>query len=345
MAIYTIELDGKQFDIEGPDDATQDELYKAAVDFEQLSPKKSGLKEMISTASSIIPQGPMQIGQTAYDLSQKAANWIGEKGAEAMAEKGANPYVSAAAGTVAQMAPDILMSLTPGIAEEGASKISSMLKRAPSVTDDLVKTIPNIEQDLGQLTVRKAGLKSRMLAARKAAEEELGKVKQGIQQYESSAGLSPKEITQLPADFDKTAAKLASMTAKDLAEAAPLETLQEWNKTASLARRSADPASRVIYDKVKTVTTEAQDLLKPGIKGLRESFSTAKKGIEAIPSTFKAEEASLAEQIARKQLSLKEAKAMLPKPQRASFTKKMLKLGLKGMGGGVAAKVGWELLK
>jgi hypothetical protein len=344
MAIYELELeDGSKYQIETEDDQSSSPTHPTP-EAPQLS---TGLRAMTGSMSPVPPMPLPKEAQVPYTTSEQAGGMLAEKAVEA----GLSPTLGAALYTGPQMAKDLMQAEVIGVpVAKGVGKVVSGIKGLASgvskVSPEIPEAITNIEKDLGQLTVRKAGLKSRMISARKAAEEELGKVKQGIQGYESSAGLSPKEVTQLPADFDKVAAKLASMSPKDLSTAAPLETLQEWNKTASLARRTADPASRIIYDKVKTVTTEAQDLLKPGIKGLRESFSTAKKGIEAIPSTFKAEEASLAEQIARKQLSLKEAKAMLPKTSnKESFVKKVLKLGLQSAVGGTAAGAAWNLFK
>lgn len=350
MATLEIQApDGKTLEIEvpaGTDPSQYDQIVEDVI--RDYSPSKveapqlsTGLQAMTGSMSPVGPSLLPKEAQVPYTTGEQA----GQVAAEKLAESG-HPYL---AGTLLNVPAAFGAATAMGDVKSlasGVKALPSLLKKAPKAADDVAMAIPNIEKDLGQLGLRKASLKTRMLEARKAAEAELGKIKEGIQQYETSAGISPKKILEVPEGFEQTASKLASMTPKQLAETAPIETLQEWNKIASLARRKADPTSRTVYDTVKTLTTEAQDILKPGIKGLRESFSTAKKGIEAIPANFKAEEASLAEQIARKKLSLAEAKAMLPPTSdKESFAKKVLKLGLQSAVGTGAATAAWKLVK
>lgn len=54
MAIYTVELDGEQFDIEGPDDATEDELRNAAISA-KAPPEESTARKNTRRVAKALP--------------------------------------------------------------------------------------------------------------------------------------------------------------------------------------------------------------------------------------------------------------------------------------------------
>lgn len=151
---------------------------------------KPGIMDQAMQMSQRAMQGtPMDLlGRVAPQLAQQGADFVGEKGAEALAEKGMDPRLAAGAGTMAQMTPDILMSLMPGEAalskapqiETGLRQAGRMIKGAGErvLEGPATKQMGLLKNTVSDLPVEKLNKESMLEGLRKQAGGMIEKVRE-----------------------------------------------------------------------------------------------------------------------------------------------------------------------
>lgn len=351
MATYEIQTEKGTYQIE-----TEDGKNSSAT-----AEKQKGPGSMDTVGEQVKKSlGPIGMAGQAEDVIQKGFGKMGEKVATNLAERGiqmspgtgikplpVSPEMAAAAGTTIQMTPDIIQSILPG---EEAAKAVTQFAKTPSKTKILAQTIDDMQNDLNTLSIQQSSF-PRTFVERKnillQAKHDAGKA---IQAFEKKAGIGLEGTIEVPEGFIKTAKKVVNMNPKQLAENVDLVELQKWNKIADSMLPSANKYDKVLLSKVKTVTTEAQDMLAPGIKQLRDEFGQASEAIKKLPDEFKTGKATLQEAMKRKKIALSETKQKLQHlVAKSTAVKKFLKKAgagaATGLGLGLGGSAGYKLLK
>lgn len=355
--------DGRTITLTAPDNATPDMIQQKAMQAKamyvsqnsQAGAQKQKGPGFMDTVTQQVQQGlgPIGLAGQAQGIIQEMANRGGNLVATNLAQNGVqmapgtgvkplpvDPRIAAAAGTVAQMTPDILQSVMPGeVANEAAPDIVKALK-APGKARVLAQTADSIQNDLNQLTMKQTQfprlqIQNRIQALQ--AKKEAGVV---IGALEKKAGIGFDGPVDVPEGFLSTAKKLASMSPKDLAENVDITELQKMHKIADTMLPSANKYEKLLLSKTKAIITDAQDILAPGIKEARDQFGQAAEVVKQIPDQFKMAKSSLAEQIKRKKIALSDVKQQLKKiAERNNTIKKVA--GSVGLGG--AAGLGYKI--
>lgn len=290
--IYTIEADGQQFDIEGPDDATPEEL-QGAVEAHLSTPSSRRQEDgdILAQAEKALPL-PYQAALAAERGVRKVADVAGEKTAEALAGgvslkshpllpppfnvlpeetpgKGlrTSPETAAAIGTTVQMAPDIAQALLP-LGE--AKAIAKSTKAGRMLLAPSAKTAG---ANFGKALAREGvALEGEILDTPRSAK--------AITEY--AEGLHPltkakaKQVAEMmePSQLNKLRTQLGDILDN-------LNVAKQGKEASKLASKT----TIANLSKIKETVTEALQVAKPG---LREAFQdvAGAKGRQAAIRTL-----------------------------------------------------------
>jgi hypothetical protein len=366
MAVYTVELDGEQFDIEGPDDATDEELKNTAIAYKgggetppgaqmpaQNEPSKAHkvmkkVAEMLPTAGGIGGGIALGVPGTVFGMgvgglpSAAAGAGIGAAGGTAAKQMilralGETEGVPQTSGEAAKEigwegAKDAALTYVGGKAIGGAAKALKYGKR--------LVTGPGVEEAraLGMEAVE--GLKSagadELLALKEAAKAAKG----GLIKAEEKAGLhfaSTPEFEAALRDPMKVAKNLEKLsrsldkTPEEIAESMTPESLQNLRKYLQEAEKSSG-LSDIATSQMKALKgklVKALSISKPEIVEPLGNLAKAEEAVKELPKTIRKR---IAEQRIKNVRSTGEAKSL---ETTRKLIKTAAKLGLAGSGLGL----------
>jgi len=329
MAVYRVKDEaGNNFRLEGPDNATDDEL-KSAIDSyiqgSELAPEvprlldqgQQTLSQGLSQAEKQVANTPMGITASAFDLAKQASGKIGEMGSEALARKGVNPYISAGIGTVAAFAPDIIAAASAP-AELGASKLRNMATKSK---------LPGTLEQLSSARSLKAAEPIKAINKRQVLEDMLHTSRKSLEALEKEYGLGLKKIPSIPKDtagFAEAMRSFSDKTPEQLLEVLPIEELQNLKKIAQVTKRGALlPEESAFINKGVERIDQAIGMKIPALAEELSRFRQISDVLEEITPNLRKQAAGRTAQIAR--LSEK-AKG------EGSVLKDALRLGLRAAG-------------
>lgn len=227
--------------------------------------------------------------QVGFDLPFQAADIAGEKGAEFAAKKGINPTLAAASGTAIQMIPDALL------AAKAVKPLAKGAELVKSIGKNLIKG-PNAEEiAAAQQTLKELPIKLRQ---KTAILEELDKAaRKGIGIAEEKAGLSMKEIPQVPKDVTGFANEMkvySQYTPEQLKEVIPVERLQELKKIAQVAKRgNILPEEQAFINQGVEKIDQAIAQTNPEIGQELSKFREIQDSLKSLPEETKAKKETL----------------------------------------------------
>lgn len=319
MAIYTVELDGNQFDIEGPDGASQADLENAARQHqaggqtpvetnppaESAPPTESKARRFIRKGANALPTimgigvpAVAAIGTSGMSLPATA----GLAGASAAAGEGIKQAILSSLG---DQAPTLEEAALPVVKEGvktaaltyGGGKVFQGLGKGARLAKDLI-TKPGAAEvaQLGKEKLLEVGERgAEKLALARATREA---AKKGLITAEESAGLHFKstpgfeELIRDPkkmADFTEKIGRLASKTPEELAQSIPSEQLQLFRKIAQEGEKMANLSdiAKSQLRQGKDVFTQALGKAEPKIGESLSGFRDADRVVGEIPGEIK----------------------------------------------------------
>lgn len=319
MAIYTVELDGNQFDIEGPDGASEADLHQAAMEHQSTGqtplesnppaapaqPEESKARRFIRKGANALPT-VMGIGVPAGAALVSGGTSLPAtallSGASAAAGEGIKQAILSSLG---DQAPTLAEAALP-VVKEGAKtaaltyaggKVFQGLGKGVGLAKDLI-TKPGAAEvaQLGKEKLLEVGERgAEKLALARATREA---AKKGLITAEEQAGLhfqsSPgfEDLIRDPkkmAKFTEKIGRLASKTPEELAQTIPSEQLQLFRKIAQEGEKMSNLSdiAKSQLRQGKDVFTQALGKAEPKMGEALSGFRDADKVAGEIPSQIK----------------------------------------------------------
>lgn len=335
MAIYKLKDDqGKLYQIEGPDDATDQELISTMEAHQagaQAAPEEpSMLNKAVAISNKINAFTPTGLMEQGAQKVQQGADYLGEKAATGLASHGVNPYVSAGVGTAVQMAPYLMgafLGQEPA-RKEGISLASKLKGR--NIGEEVSAAKRMIGETAGKFSQKETMLKGLL--------KEQGPAINAAQQ---KAGIAMESIA-LPekdaATFANTMKGFASKTPDQLLEAMPTKELQRLKDIAkATVTKEKTPTNAFIHQGIEKIDA-AISKAHPEVGEELANFRRIKDSLGSLKPEAKAQTQHL-------KLALQKLTEESKKANQTGATKKTLKTALNYIVRGAAIGLGYKLIK
>lgn len=318
MAIYTVELDGNQFDIEGPDGASEADLLGAAREHQaggqtpqesnppaDVTPPESKTRQFVRKVANALPTvggigAPIAGAIGTGGMSLPATAMLA--GAGAAAGEGVKQAILSSLG---DQAPTLAEAALP-VAKEGlktaaltyaGGKVLGGIGKGLGLAKDLITKPGAAEVALAGkeslMTIGEHGAEKLALArsVREAAKKGLiGAEEQAGLHFQSTPGFEkliadPKKMAQ----FTEKLGRLASKTPEELAQTVPSEQLQLFRKIAQEGEKMGglSDIAKSQLRQGKDVFTQALGKAEPKIGEALGTYRTADKIVADIPGEIK----------------------------------------------------------
>ncbi len=320
MAIYTIEANGQQFDIEGPDNASDADLQSAVSSY--LSPQtteapaaptqepsvmdkiKSGISLAGEVTEAASPVGVLNAVDRGLDVAgDRTEKYLTEKGHPTAGKVvgGAISHIPEIAGAV-ELVPG-LMRGGASLAKAGMSKLGQvantlkgpsaeeakilandmMLKNAPKATEKAQAYLSSQEQRINQL-LSKVKDKAAKVTLNTARKEEI------LNKMLGEVGEKMGKAEELMGIRTPDLAKIKAATKDPKAIADLSSTMVKWSKMTGkeLAEKGIAPAEIQYVRKFAESMKNSPELLKIENAIVQRGREVAAQAIEEISPAFKA---------------------------------------------------------
>lgn len=284
MAIYTVELDGKQFDIEGPEGATEDELYGAATEHQKANPAPAQPSAMDTALQNSGPLGTLgKMGMDAMGAISDGFNKAGEFTAESLAG-GVASRKPEEIGMVERMAGAAGLPISPirqaKPGEESfktSPEVAALAGTAVSMVPDIATSLP-----MGGGAAVGAKVAGNAVKASKAGKfvQRVGKALKGPTAEEAKIAASEMRLNFRP----KAAEKAREVGQFDIRQAEDMLTA---------AKKEAMEVLTSVKDKGRPMTEAARTEAQAKLKGMADNIRKMRESLIELPGTTRAKLAEL----------------------------------------------------
>lgn len=265
MAIYTIEADGKQFDIEGPDNATQDELQGAVnahLGSSAAPEAQPNAVERFLGLPAAPPEGrnPLKaLGEFQDEMSR-----TGEQMTEELGKRGVPAPISAAVGMVPTFLPDAIAGSVMGPGGRTLQK-GTKLGRMLTAGDIVTKTgLKSAGEALGEGLAREGvALKGEILDTPRTAKA-ITEYAQGLNPFVKAKASKIAEVME-PAQLNRLRVQIGDILDN-------LNVAKQGKEASKLASKT----TIANLAKIKEGVTEALQIAKPALRQEFQNFAGSK---------------------------------------------------------------------